>query len=161
MDVERVLAADFAAHLADRLDECLALDVADRAADLDDDDVGVVLPGGEPQALLDLVGDVRDDLDGAAEIVAAAFLGDDRGVDLAGRDVRGAGEVLVGESLVVAQVEIGLGAVVGDEDLAVLVGGHGAGIDVEIRVELDGRDTRAPALEQPPDRGGGDALADR
>jgi hypothetical protein len=42
----------------------------------------------------------------------------------------------VGESLVVAKVEVGLRAVVGDEDLAVLKGGHGAGIDVEIGVEL-------------------------
>ena len=48
-----------------------------------------------------------------------------------------------------------------DEDLAVLIRGHRARIDVEIRVELDGPDTRAPALEQPPDRSGGDAFADR
>ena len=161
VDVEGVLAADLAPQLADRLDEGLALDVADRAADLDDDDVGVMLARGEPHAVLDLVGDVRDDLDGAAEVVAAAFLGDDRGVDLTGGDVGGAGEVLVGEALVVAEVEVGLRAVVGDEDLAVLVRGHRAGVDVEVGIELHGRDTGAPALEHPPDRGGRDALADR
>ena len=33
---------------------------------------------------LDLVGDVRDDLNGVAEVLAAAFLGDDRRVNLAG-----------------------------------------------------------------------------
>ena len=56
VDVERVLAADLAAELADRLDERLPLDVADRAADLDDDDVGVVLAGGEPmRSLISLV----------------------------------------------------------------------------------------------------------
>ena len=71
--------------------------------------------------LLDLVGDVRDDLDRAAEVVAAALLGDDRLVDAAGRDVAELGQVLVDEALVVAEVEVGLGAVVGDEDLAVLV----------------------------------------
>jgi hypothetical protein len=36
----------------------------------------------------------------------------------------------------VAEVEVSLGAVVGDENLAVLVGRHRARIDVEIRIEL-------------------------
>ena len=41
VDVERVLAADVEAELADRLEERHALDVADRAADLDEHDVHV------------------------------------------------------------------------------------------------------------------------
>ena len=97
------------------------LDVADGPADLDDHDVRVAVAGDARDALLDLVGDVRDDLDGAAEVVAAPLLGDDRLVDAAGRDVAELGQVLVDEALVVAEVEVGLGAVVGDEHLAVLV----------------------------------------
>ena len=46
------------------------------------------------------------------------------------------GQLKVDESLVVAQVEVGLAAVMGDEDLAVLVRRHGARIDVQIGVEL-------------------------
>ena len=42
VDVERVLAADVLAQLADRLEERQALDVADRAADLDEHDVDVL-----------------------------------------------------------------------------------------------------------------------
>ena len=49
-------------------------------------------------------------------------------------------ERLVDEALVVAEVEIGLGAVVGDEDLAVLVRVHRPGVDVDVRVELLDRD---------------------
>ena len=82
---------------------------------------GSAVAGDALDALLDLVGDVRDDLDRAAEVVAAALLGDDRLVDAAGGDVAELGQVLVDEALVVAQVEVRLGAVVGDEDLAVLV----------------------------------------
>ncbi len=37
-----------------------------------------------------------------------------------------------GEALVVAEIEVGLRAVVGHEHLAVLVGRHRAGIDVEV-----------------------------
>ena len=73
VDVHAVVLADVEGELADRLEERQALDVADRAADLGDDDVDVVgrelADGG-----LDLVGDVRDDLHGAAEVVAAALL---------------------------------------------------------------------------------------
>jgi hypothetical protein len=80
---------DVLAHLADRLEEGQRLDVADRAADLDDDHVGSAVARDAPDPLLDLVRDVRDDLDRAAEVVAAALLGDDRLVDAAGRDVAG------------------------------------------------------------------------
>jgi hypothetical protein len=61
--------------------------------------------------VLDLVRDVRDDLDRAAEVVAAALLADDGVVDRARRDVRAARGVRVREALVVPEVEIGLRAV--------------------------------------------------
>ena len=80
VDVERVLAADVLTQLADRFHERQALDVADRAADLDEDDVDVV--GDRADAVLDLVGDVRNHLHRATEIVAAALLLDHRQVDL-------------------------------------------------------------------------------
>ncbi len=161
MDVEDVRPPDVLAHLADRLEERQALDVADGPADLDDDDVGVAVAGDALDPLLDLVRDVGDDLDRAAEVVAAALLGDDRLVDAAGRHVGELGEVLVDEPLVVAQVEVRLGAVVGDEDLAVLVGRHRPRVDVDVRVELEDGDGEAAGLEEPADAGGGDAFAER
>ena len=57
-----------------------------------------------------------------------------------------------GEALVMAEVEVGLGAVVGDEDLAVLVGRHRARIDVEIGVELAQADLVAARLQQRAER---------
>ena len=103
VDVQHVRAADVLAHLADGLEERQALDVADGPADLDDHDVRVAVARDARDALLDLVGDVRDDLDRAAEVVAAPLLGDDRLVDAAGRDVAQLGQVLVDEALVVAR----------------------------------------------------------
>ena len=160
VDEHAVAAADVDRELADRLEERQRLDVADRAADLGDDDVGVLRLGEQLDAVLDLVGDVRDDLDGAAEVVAAALAPDDRVVDPAGRDVRRARRVGVRVALVVAEVEVGLRAVLGDEHLAVLVGRHRARIDVDVRVELLQADGQAAGHEQAPDRGGGDALAE-
>ena len=74
--------------------------------------------------------------------------------------LRGLREVLVDEALVVAEVEVGLGAVIGDEDLAVLVGRHRAGVDVDVRVELEDADRDAAGLEDAADAGRRDALAE-
>ena len=126
VDVEDVVGADLAAELADRLEERLRLDVADRPADLRDDDVGGARLRDRADPRLDLVRDVRDHLHRRAEVLALALLAQHAVPDAAGRVVRGAREVLVDEALVVADVEIGLGAVLGDEHLAVLERAHRA-----------------------------------
>ncbi len=153
-----VFAAEFLAHLADGFEEGERFDVADGAADFDDGDVGAV--GGDfAHGVLDFVGDVGDDLDGFAEVVAASLFHDDLLVDAAGGEVVVAGERGVGEALVVAQVEVGFGAVVGDKDLAVLEGRHGSGIDVEVGVELHHVDAEAAAFKQAADGGRCETLA--
>ena len=72
VDADRLAAAEVVPQLADRFDERQAFDVADRAADLADDEIEPV--GVGQREFLDRVGDVRDDLDGRAEIVAAPLL---------------------------------------------------------------------------------------
>ena len=159
VDVEDVLCARLAPELADRLQERQRLDVADRPADLADHDVGVALLGRAADPVLDLVRDVRDHLDGLAEVVTLALAAEHAVPDATLGVVRAPGEVLVEEALVVADVEVGLGAVLGDEDLAVLERAHRAGVDVEIGIELLDVDLQAPRLEQPTKRRSGDALA--
>src|SRR5476651_68990 len=85
MNVDRVVARQIVAQLPDRLEERQALDVADSAADLAQHEVEAVIAVADE--ILDGVGDVRDDLDGGAEIVAAPLLGEDVLVDAAGGDV--------------------------------------------------------------------------
>ena len=72
VDVDGAAARQVVAELADRLEERHRLDVADRAADLAEHEVVVVIAVDDE--ILDLVGDVRNDLDGRAEIVAAPLL---------------------------------------------------------------------------------------
>ena len=161
VEVEDVLLPDLAPELADRLEERQRLDVADGAADLGDDDVGGLRDGAAPDARLDLVRDVRDHLHRRAEVVALALLAQHRLPDRAGAVARVAGEVLVDEALVVAEIEIGLGAVLGDEHLAVLERAHRAGVDVEVRVELLRLHAEPAGLQQAAERGGDDPLAER
>jgi hypothetical protein len=158
MNIEHVRLADVERELTNGLHEGQSLDVADRAADLGDDHINVV--GDELlHRGLDLVGDVRNDLDRSAEVFPLALLLDDAEVNLAGGVVAIPTQGGVGEALVVAEVEVGLGAVVEDVDLAVLIRAHGAGIDVDVGVELLQADAEAALFEQHADRGTGQPLA--
>ena len=97
---------------------------------------------------LDFIGHVRNDLDRLSQIVAAPFLLNDGFVDASGREVVAAGEFGVGVALVVAEIEIGFRAVIGDVDLAMLVWTHGAGIDIQIGIELEHRYVKAAAFQK-------------
>src|SRR5262249_56395922 len=80
MDVDHIVLAHVLLELADGFEKGQALDVTHRAPDLYDHHVhtlGHLADGG-----LDLVGDVGNDLHGAAEIVASALFLDDGAVDL-------------------------------------------------------------------------------
>ena len=158
MDEEHVAPGPLRVHLADRLQEGLGLDVAHGAADLGDDHVHI-LGGHGVDPALDLVGDMGDDLDRSAQIVAPALPVQNGPVDLAGGDGGVAGEVLVHEPLIVTQIQIRLGAVVGDKDFSVLIGAHGAGVHIDIGVELLVAHPQAPLLEQTAQGCGADALA--
>ena len=137
VDEDRVLAPDVVAELADRLEERQRLDVAHRAADLDDHDVVL----GRERRIAALISSVMCGITCTVEprILAAPFLGDDVEVDAAGGDVVRLRERAIDEALVVAEVEVRLGAVVGDEHLAVLERRHRARIDVDVRIELHHR----------------------
>src|SRR3546814_1401160 len=111
-------------------------------------------------AALDCVGDVRDHLDGGAQVVAGALLADHVLVDLAGGDLVLARQPGVDEALVVAEVQVGLGAVVGDVHLAVLERAHRARVDVDVWIELHHRHAQAARLEDGRQGSRGHALAE-
>ena len=69
VDIDDMAARQIVAELADRLEERQALDVADRAADLDQHEVDALV--AVEHEVLDRVGDVRDDLHRRAEKIAA------------------------------------------------------------------------------------------
>src|SRR5947207_2616049 len=91
VDVEDVFAADVEGELPDGFQEGQAFDVAYGAPNFGDYDVGV-LGGDAPYGRLDLVGYMRDHLDGLAEIFSAPLFGDDRLVNAPRRHVAVAGE---------------------------------------------------------------------
>src|SRR5215813_3467135 len=146
MHEEDTLTSELVAELADRLKERQALDVADRAADFAEDEIFTVEIGLDK--LLDRVSDVGDDLHRRPEILAAPFAADYRRVDSPGGDRVAAPRRDADKALIVAKIEIGLGTVVSDEDLAVLIGAHSARVDIQIGVELAQPDFKPARLQQ-------------
>src|SRR5262249_1275064 len=134
MDVQRMPARQIVAQLPDRLEERQSFDVADGAANLAQHEVETVI--ARLDEVLDGIGDVRDDLDRGTKIISASLARQDVLIDAAGRDVVVARGRTARETLVMAEVEVGFGTVIRDEDLAVLVGRHRARIDVEIWIQL-------------------------
>ena len=164
VDKGRHVGTQAQAELAHGFEEGQGLDIAHGAADLDDGHIHGIRRADAGAALdvfLDLVGDVRNHLHRLAEVVAAALLLEHALVDAAGGEVVALLHARFDETLIVAQVEIGLGAVVGDEHLAVLERAHGARVDVDIGVELDEGDFEAARFEDGSQGRRGDAFAER
>ena len=121
-------------HLTDRFKERQGLDVTHGAADFNQHDIMAFTAFDD--ALFDFIGDMRDNLNGRAQIIAPALFAQDVCVDTAGGEVVAPAHGGADETLVVTQIQIGFGAVVGDEHFAVLEWTHGAWIHVDVRVQL-------------------------
>ena len=154
-------ASQLPTQLADGLDKRQRLDIAHGAPDLGDDEV--ILAGGAQQldVALDFIGDMGDNLDRLAQIVAAALLVDDALIDTARGHVVGARGLDVREAFIVPQVQVGLMAIDGDIALAVLIGVERSRVDVDVGVKLLARHAVAAREQQPRDARRDDALAQR
>ena len=157
MHIAHVVAAFFKTDLANRLKERQRLNVTDRSANFDDGNIGTVGTGLDLE--LDLIGDVRNNLNRFAEILATTLFFEHGVVNLTGREVIALGHLGAGEALVMPQIEIGLGAVLGDENLSMLERTHRAGVDVDVGVKLEVGDFNAAGFQNGPERCGGDAFA--
>jgi len=116
------------------------------AADLDDHKIGFGDLGGVFDAADHFVGNVGHHLHAFAVVFQIAFALDHRKINLAGGGIVGRAKILVQKPLIVAHVLVAFGAVVGDKNLAVLDGIHGAGVNIDVGVEFHGRDRKPLAF---------------
>jgi len=156
-----IFAPKVIAQFPNGFEERLTFDIPDRSADFDQGDIRFSGAGQHVYPPLDLVGNMRNDLDCAAEVIPAAFAVDHFLVDLPGRDGAGLFEVEIAEAFIVPQVQVGLRAIIQHKNFTVLVGAQCAGIHIEVRVQLLDSDLKAPGFEQPANRSGSDSLAHR
>ena len=160
MNKRAVLATDVERKLANRFQEWQAFNIADRAADFRNDYVDVrtfqLL-----NAVFNLVGNVRNDLNRLTEIAACALFVDNALINLARRPVAVARKGRMSKPLVVTQVEVGFAAVVQNVHFAMLVRAHCAGVDVDIGVELLHANGKTAILKKHANRRAGQTFAKR
>ena len=151
VDVQGVFTSDVGAHLADGLKKRQALNVADRAAHFSDHDIGPCLFSDTDNTVLDLVGDVRDRLNGRAQVITTPLFSNDRVIDLPGRKVAGPAQLDIDKALVMSQVEVRFSAISRHEYLAMLIRAHCPRVDVDVRIQLLQRHRDATCLQNTPD----------
>src|SRR5689334_11812399 len=95
---------------------------------------------------------MRNHLHGLAEIVTPALASNDAFVNATGSQIVALRERSMSETLIMAEIQIGFGSVIGHKHLAVLEGAHGTGVDVQVRVELLQGNAQAATLKQASNR---------
>ena len=148
---DRILAPQFLPHLPNRFKKRQRLNVAHRAADLDN---GHVCAIGRNLAhrVLDLVGHVRNHLYRLSQVIAAPLFQNDLLVDAPCCEVVIPRQRSMSEALIVPQVQIRLRPVIRYKHFTMLKRRHRSRVDIQIRVELHHVDAKAAALEQAADR---------
>ena len=151
----------FPRKLTHGLDIGQGFDVAHSATYFGDYHIKFTTFGQEFDAAFDFVGDMGNHLHGAAEIVAAPFLFDNRLIDTPRCDVIGLGGGDVGEAFVVSQVEVCFGAVFGYVAFAVFVRIERTRVYVDVGVEFLNGGLVAAREQQTRQRRGYDAFSQR
>jgi len=136
-------------------------DVPYRTAYLCDDKVVLTLLSQEFDVALDLIRNMRHHLHGLAQVLALAFLADYVLIDPACRDIIGTSSGRIEETLIVAEIQIGLMSVLGDIAFAVLIRIERTGIDIDIGVELLKSYVETASLEEFAERCCYDAFSKR
>ena len=147
MDVNGAL-AQLPLELSNGFHVWSALNVANGSANLGNHEVVVVLLAEQLHVALNLVGYVRHHLNGLAQIVATALLVDNRLVYAAGCQRICFGGLDSGESLVVAEVEVGFHSVNRHIAFAMLVRVECSRVDVDVRVKFLDSDVVTSCLQE-------------
>ena len=132
--------------------------VTHRAADFDDGNIRAAVLGSRTDAGLDFVGYMGNHLNGATLVIPTQFLFHDALVDFARGHAGFAPQVFINEALIVAQVQVGGNAVVGDKGFAVLKRAEQAGIYVVVGIALLHGNLVATGFQQTAQGGRGDPL---
>ncbi|OIQ63239.1 hypothetical protein GALL_552200 [mine drainage metagenome] len=156
VDKGAVVRSQLQAELTYRFQERQRFNVADGASNLDNGHVHCVScakTGSTFDEILNFIGDMRNDLYCLAKVVAPAFFLKHAFVNLARCEVVGLFHARLDKTLIVTQVEVSLGTVIGDKYFTMLERRHGARVDVQIGIEFDKSDFEASRFQNRSKRG--------
>ena len=156
MHENATLRAKFIAHLPDGFQEGQAFNIAHRATDFDQHEIIAI--GFGLDHFLDLVGDVRNHLHRPAQVISAPFRRNHIRIDAPRGPVIRLARMHAGEAFIMAKIKIGFRAIIGDENLPMLIGAHRPRIDIEVGVKLAQPNLVTARLQQRAERSGSDTL---
>ena len=149
----------FHAHLSGRFQERQRFDIARSTTNFHDGHIRIARPFADLQ--LDLIGDMGDHLDGGAQVFAAALFIQHMLIDTAGGKAVATVQAGANKTLVVTQIQVGFGAIVGHKHLTVLVRAHGARIHINVGIHFNQGDVEAAGFQQSGQGRGGNPLPQR
>src|SRR5712691_7904055 len=159
MQIEDVTTPNICAHLANSFKKWLALDIADRTADLHNHHIGIRPTRNCMDAIFNLAGNMGDHLDSPTQVLTSSFLANHCRIHLPGCDVVRLVGRFISKTLIVSQVKVSFSAIIGDKDFAMLIGGHCARVNIDIGVQLHERDGDSAIFEQTPQGGDTNTLS--
>ena len=118
---QAVFTPNFIPQLTKGFKKRLRLNITNRSADFKDHDLSAGFFCRQPDATFDLIGNVRNHLDGPAEIIATAFFGNGFSIDLPGREITDPAQADVNETFVVTKIKVRFCAVIEHIHLAMLI----------------------------------------
>ena len=148
MNQDGVFATHIMLELSDGFQKGLTLNITDGTTHFNNGNAGIRVSEIAVESAFDFIGNMRDDLYGTAAVIAPAFLLQYGPIDLAGGDIGIFVQTFVDEALVMSEIKVSFCTVIRDENLAVLDGVHGTGVNVDIRVELLHRHLISSCLQQ-------------
>ena len=146
VDIDHVLLAGICLELPDGLQKRKAFDVADGAADFNNDNIHTGCR--QLNAILYLVGNVRNHLNGSPEVVTPPFFGYNCVIYFPGGKITILAQFGPGKPFIVPEIKICFGTIVGNKHLTVLKRIHGTRIHVEIGIQFLNCHRKSPAFQQ-------------
>ena len=148
MDIQDIIFANILFNLTNRLQEGQAFNIAYCATDFRDNEISIILLADAENALLDFIGNVRNNLHRTAQIITTAFFIYYTLVNLTCSGIGILRQVDINKAFIMSQIQICFCTVISNEHLAVLIRTHRPRVNIDIRVELLDGDSVATTLKQ-------------
>ena len=136
MDVGTIFHSHLVFNLTDGFDKGQGFNIAHGTTNFCDDNISSSFLCSQHHPPSDFIGNIGNNLNCSTVKATFPLLVQDGKIHASSGGIAALRQVYVGKALIVTQVQVGLGTVICDKNLSVLVGIHGAWINVEIGVEF-------------------------
>ena len=144
MHIQGTLAANFRSQLTNGLNKGLRFNITHSTTDFHDSDIGTF--GTIHNAAFDFIGNMGNNLNRSPQEISATFAFEDLFVHFTRGKVVALGHASADKPLIMTQVKVSLSTIISNKYFTVLDRAHGAGIDVNIRIQFQHSYFKAPCL---------------